>query len=345
MSVRELRKEVSSLLTQFEAILVLTYQLSPQNRAILERVREELGTATAKRLRDLRDKIKMQKRTLIAHTGYNAPISLLLEIHRKIREDTSKVLTVPKWLVDKLFTHYDRCFPGWNSYPAHSMIPLDDSGHLEKAIWHGIYLPEAILYEDMCLAYNLAAKNEQEMRSGLPRKIQIKTQNMLLRTAILSAFYFVEAYLNGVAFDFWLRKSEKLTQDEIDDLLEWNSKRNCSRWLSFEDKVSRYPRIILRQQHPPLTESSCEELRFLLKRGKKIRDSIVHQSPKIDLKTFELNKVGNVIFMQLDDATAAVKAAIGFVRKLNDKLGEQGQDLRWLHDLGAQGLFPDEALA
>src|SRR5260370_23910022 len=138
-------------------------------------------------------------------------------------------------------------------------------------------MPETILYEDMCASYNLAARSHGHLVQ-LSSKKEIKTHNMAVRAAILAAYYFVEAYLNAVAFDHWFTTKAKLSQDDIDALMEWDSKKQRQRLLSFEENTNRYPPIMLGVPHSPLAASNCEDLKFLLNTGKDIRDSIVHAS-------------------------------------------------------------------
>jgi hypothetical protein len=161
-----------------------------------------------------------------------------------VRENPSRILTIPKWHIDTLFGKYSRCFPGWETCPPHAVIPIDASGGIQKTIWHGIYMPEAILYEDMCASYNLAAQSERYLSQASASKIEIKAHGSAVRWAVLAAYYFVEAYLNAMAFDYWSREEAHVCGDDIDALLEWDSKKQRQRWLSLEEKTNRYPRII-----------------------------------------------------------------------------------------------------
>jgi hypothetical protein len=97
-------------------------------------------------------------------------------------------------------------------------------------------MPEAMLYEDMRASYNLAAQSEKYLSQAAASKIEMKTHGRAVRGTILDAYYFVEAYLNAIAFDYWWREQANLSEDDIDALLEWDSKRQRQRWLSLEEK-------------------------------------------------------------------------------------------------------------
>jgi hypothetical protein len=293
----------------------------------LNKVREELKSTSSKRLQDLLTLIEGYMSELQDRSGFRGSLLLLVRFHKDARRAPNKVFHLPKWLLEQEFTNYAACFPGWDLYPPHAMVPIDTSGNVEWGIWHGVILPEALVYEDMCASYNLAVRTEKDRFSALASKVAIKTHNMAVRTSILAAYYFVEAYLNAVAFDFWSVERGNLTHEEIDFLQEMDSKKHRQRWLSFEMKTNRYPRIILRAQHCPLTESNCEQLKYLLNEGKKIRDSIVHPSPKIDPLSLWQEKAGRIMGVEISQATAAVDSAIGYVRQLNGVLGTHGCDL------------------
>ena len=204
-------------------------------------------------------------------------------------------------------------------------------------------MPEAMLYEDICASFNLAAQSEKYLSQGDASKIEMKTHGRAVRGAILAAYYFVEAYLNAVAFDCWWREQATLSEADTDVLLEWDSKKQRQRWLSLEEKTNRYPRVILRVQHCPLAPSNCAELQCLLGTGKKIRDSIVHASPKIDRGSMSTEKLTYMFGAHLAQATTIVDSAIGYVRRLNDLLGKHGTDLSWLVDRNGSEQFPEAA--
>ncbi len=170
-----------------------------------------------------------------------------------------------------------------------------------------------------------------------------KVLEFCLRSSVLSAFYFVEAYLNGIAFDFFVRNASTISEQEVETLLEWDGKGNREKWLNFRDKLYKYPRIIMGVQHPPLTDSNSPEVKLLLTKAKEIRDAIVHQSPKPDLSTREFAKLASFMHLRLHDASEIVDASISLARKLNSALGKNGIRADWLIDRDASGRFPTEA--
>lgn len=174
--------------------------------------------------------------------------------------------------------------------------------------------------------------------------MDVKKNSFYLRTALLSSFYFVEAYLNGVAYDFYYKNEATLSPNESDLLLEWDSRRNRRGLVSFEKKINEYPKIILNRQHPPITVTSSENLEILLGDGKEMRDSLVHQSSKTIDITVVPEKVKWMLGIGFNEVTRVVDAAVGFVQEMNDALGTKGLPLDWMYPRQPQsGMFPPQA--
>lgn len=195
----------------------------------------------------------------------------------------------------------------------------------------------------MCFSYNSAVSIEPEIGKRPVDKSKVKAHAFFRRCAVLAAFYFVEAYLNGIAFDFVFRHGQKVPQQELDFLREWDSNKSREKWVKFRDKLLQYPRIILRAQHPPLTETNCPPLQVIVNEAREIRDSLVHWSPRPDIATGSPVKTGWVMDMKPAKLTQVVDAAVTLVKRLNTELGAHGQDLHWIYERDGSGVFPKEA--
>jgi len=207
------------------------------------------------------------------------------------------------------------------------------------------YLMEAMLYEDMALSYNAAAGSAAALnQGGKTPNVGVKKHFLHLRTAVLSAYYFVEAYLNGIAYDYYYRNESKLTDKQKKDLMEWDFQTGHRAFVKFERKVLDYQKIIMGLQHPLITITSSQRLRLILGEAKELRDSIVHQSPKTDDPLRVSKKVLWMLALRLEHVAEIVDAAIGFVRELNDAFAQNGMPLNWLYSrLPETGLFPPES--
>lgn len=150
--------------------------------------------------------------------------------------------------------------------------------------------------------------------------------------------------MNGVAFDYWVRHLENISDEDFELLLEWNGKLGKEKWISLRDKLYKYPRAILGLQHPPLTETNSAEMKLLITKAKDVRDAIVHQSPKFDLTREEISpKVKEFVHLRLGDVTQVVDAAVSLVKTINGLLGKNGINISWLLDRDSTGRFPEKA--
>jgi hypothetical protein len=341
MSVPELRKEVLRQCDILQAILAFNYQFSEDSRRFLSEIRLRAPTAHARNLRNIRD-------TLHRDIAAAARTFQLKENPKKFAEwfkENSRnelgQLQMPKFLIDsQMFGRFGGDTKGWQKYPHHAYIALDFEGAF-KVGGPEYYLPEAALYEDMCAAFNLAMESQHVMTQRPIVKVSVKKHYLYRRAAVLSAFYFVEAYLNGLAFDYWWNNKEKVSTEESDILTEWNSAKAAAQWRNFRTKALQYPRLILGSKHPPLTETNSPSLNILLTDGKDIRDAIVHQNPRLEADGTPV-KVRWLVQLRLTDVAKIVDAAVGFVKQLNPVLGDYAIKLHWIHSRGEDGLFPTE---
>jgi hypothetical protein len=353
MSSSEKREQLLQMCNILQALLAFNYHYTPQRKMSLEHIREDAKVATTKKFRNLRDFLNK------AIDEAASTFGCVLRPHRfaawfmEQRYDKSrKYGGVSKAIIDsQLFVNFCGGPPEWKEVSPHQIIYVDfdlvASGY-QDVVW---YLAEATLYEDMALAYNSAAESEsrvmQLVHVQARPQYEVKKLNLHLRTAVLSAFYFVESYLNGVGFDYFYRNQSKLSQQQRDLLTEWDSQRNRRSWASFDRKVLDYPKVILQAKHPPFTATNSKNLKILLGEGKDCRDAIVHQSPKTDDILGAPEKVLLMYGLSLEKVTRIVDAAVGFVAELNSALGSNGIKSAWLHPRSPkhQNLFPPEAFA
>lgn len=348
MSVSDLKLEVFKNCDVLQAILAFNYSLTKKVKSELETIRSRTPNAHAKGLRDIRDQLRANLKRVTKEFGClvdPAPFAASLIVSCR----NGGIPTVSKASIEsELFSNFCGGHSGWETFPPHTRLQVHFDWVVSEPIIFHFQLPEAMLYEDMALAYNLAQETETQasQATGPGGNVDVKKHYLHLRTALLSAFYFVEAYLNGVAYDFYYKHKGTLSIKERDLLLEWDSQRNKRSLVSFGKKINEYPKIILKCQQPPLTFGNSDCLKVLLSEGKEMRDSIVHQSSKtVDLAKLP-EKVKWLLSIQFDSVTPVVDAAVGFTKELNALLGKDGLPLDWLYSRDSQtGRFPPESFA
>jgi hypothetical protein len=348
MGIRELRPELFRKCDILQAILAFNYALTESSKRSLDNTRKRIPIAPAKELREIRDRLNSYLRESTKKLGcVKNPEEFAAEFITATRAELG-VPNVEKKLIDEsYFTSFCYGNDAWGKFPPHLRLQVHFEWVVSDPLVFHYILPEAILYEDMCVAFNLAYESSKELKGigfvkgGNP---VVKQHSMHLRTAVLSAYYFVEAYLNGIAFDYHYRNGELLAQRDKDLLMEWDSQANRQKFVSFEAKIKGYQKLILKTS-TGLDSSNCRELKILLGDAREIRDAIVHQSPKTTESKLISDKVRNLLSLDLGIAEEVVDSAVEFVKKLNERLGSNGIDVNWLHGRNkVTGLFPKEAL-
>jgi hypothetical protein len=345
VSSRELRPELLKQCDILQALLAFNYKLTQKTKDEIQHARELIPRASAKELRSLRDQLRENIKNCVKAFRLIDKLDRFAATFIVASRKSHAIPNVSKAVIDRTyFGNFCSGHPQWKKYPPHLRLQVHydwvvDPNNLVFHYW----LPEAVLYEDMALAYNMAVdtvRDRNEAR-GPGGNVKVKRHHLHVRTAILSAYYFVEAYLNGIAFDFHYHHADELEEKHSDLLMEWDSTRKKTRFVSFEKKITEYPKIILGLQHPKITETTSPNLKVLSSDAKELRDAIVHQSPKGQDLTDMPSKVKSLSEADLAKTTEVVDAAVRLVKELNASLGPHGMFLDWLHEReGTTGQFP-----
>jgi hypothetical protein len=108
----------------------------------------------------------------------------------------------------------------------------------------------------MCAVFNLMLDIEPERDKAVAAppsigKRTVKTSNALRRAVLVTALHFVEAYLNGLAFDHLARNATSLDEKTKALLSERREGGTGRKYLSLREKALKYPRIVMGLDHPP----------------------------------------------------------------------------------------------
>lgn len=99
---------------------------------------------------------------------------------------------------------------------------------------------------------------------------QIKLKKFASRTVLISSFNLLEAYLNGLAWDY-LQKTPASSLSVIKTKL-----LNDSSSVTIRDKILKYPKIVAGKE---VWENEPKEINDFIDIIKPLRDSLVHPSP------------------------------------------------------------------
>ena len=338
----DLRREAIELTQEFTAITLLTHAIDKGALARLAADETKVMTATSRRV--LRAYITIRRKDVALwrdEKEVRASRQELIEILGVLRATPpGKLCFVRKAHLARLIgwcEHYPR--------PAHCQIGIPKDGIDLKQWVMDFRLLEALLYEDMCALYNLALDLSKESEKATESRVRLKQAEAVKRAVVTSAFYFVESYLNGIAFDFLATANRTLSEKDLRLLTEWDTSRGEPRYARFRDKLLHYPRIVLGLEHPPLQENNCEPLAFLLEQIKVLRDAIVHASP-VTLGGNEAMSAKELALFEMDPQLidSVVDQAIALVRLLERTVRGHDNFLDWLVERN-HGRFPEAAFA
>jgi len=214
----------------------------------------------------------------------------------------------------RLFSHYERVFIRWPHIKPHALVVFDTTT-MEDLMY--VLEVEGSLFNDIRL---LLAKS-QEAHKGIEnfRDRAPKDQKNLqtyLRTVVTAVFHFIEAYLNGLAYDCFQLHHGQLDIEDHDLLGEWDSDRNRTRYVPFNKKLFRYPVVVGRAEGKRIDPSGCKAAHILATDGKRLRDALTHPSYYIDPKTQSQQKLHfmtGVNLLLVEQLFEAAKEYVGFV--------------------------------
>jgi hypothetical protein len=331
------RKRATALYREYETILVLLGVPTTTIRPGLANTYKMLENCSKSDARRFAAEVEAKIGQLRSKYKIRAASAKILELWSALEKSPGKVFMIPLHLHREFFREHDKLFD-LKSWPEHTLIELDYGTYRTASGVFELHLPEVIQYEAMCALFNLASgmrsKNNQHAS-----KREVKTATALERATIMSAFSFVEAYLNGIARNHYHLNKDKLDSETCILLTEWDEKarRNC--YVTFREKLIKYPKVILGVTHPPLQENNCPDIKFLIESAKIHRDSAVHPAPSIQMEDMAKEVAFHAI--ELEQVMRIVDASISVIRKIHLTIASNSTPLAWLLDRGPDGLFPD----
>ena len=228
--------------------------------------------------------------------------------------------------------------------PRHSTIVISSWGLQTE-------YPEMHLVRDMAFAFNSALSLDTEIRrhegTSWTRAKQDEVRKQIAdsltraalyrRMCVLSCFNLIEAYINGVAWDFAESHDISSLSKSKQDVLK-------SGQSSLLNKVVTVPEIVTGQSHGPLTLDK-DPLKTLKDIIKPFRDSIVHASPFSAPDRFGgYDKLSRVYELTLETTRSAVDLTVDVIRRIYRFLGGDGDGPLWLPPRDTDGRFDEKRL-
>jgi len=223
--------------------------------------------------------------------------------------------------------------------PLHSTVSLSPWGLRFE-------YPEMHLERDVAIAHNNVVKTKQEIDEIEARKPSwpdakrqedqlAKTTSEMkynMRMCLIGCFNLVEAYVNGIAWQYVNKKGTSHLSDNQRKLLEGDQ-------TPILDKLTKIPKIIKESESSPLTKDKppLSEFRDIIK---PYRDSIVHASPYSAPKKFGgYDKLSKIYDLKFDIVKKAVDLSFEIISQIHRYVGGNGESPEWLPTRRSDGLL------
>jgi len=140
--------------------------------------------------------------------------------------------------------------------------------------------------KELELLLSLGNKLQNSVKDGYPsQEAYLQTNTIKLNTcsygrnSILNLYSFLECFINGVAYDFYLRNKNALSEIESEIL----QGKKSDKYISLEYKLEKYPTIIRQDHKQIIFVNDIKQLKepfiTLINECKELRDSSMHFSP------------------------------------------------------------------
>jgi hypothetical protein len=329
----EMNEEVATALETLEALYFFTQGVKEDSAAHLEKIRAIysylLPSGYPKLIADLNGDIK----GIREHYGAIASDEFYRTLLREARDADGKgVIYLSKLrIVRDLFSRYENSIVRWPHIKLHSFVVFEP----KVGFQNGMFEIDGQLFHDAQFMLHKAreahgaVKSQRELAPTRHRVL-----HTLLRSIVTALFTFMEAYLNGIAFDCFQTHHDELELDDHDFLGEWNSAKNQRKFVKFDDKVFGYPRVIAKVKGLPEADlSGFKPAHRIIKDGKEIRDAITHPSAQYDPEDRTQKKMTLLAGLRLVEMEALYQDMCAYVEFVEKAIGyDTKQSVPWLYD-------------
>ena len=255
------------------------------------------------------------------------------EIDKAVKWLTSQgdgYVSLPKWHIEKGFDNFAFVFPRWPHIPLHAYVQFDSN--VENESPSKIFVAEERLFRDVKLLWrqiNQLVGDGQTFRT----RDEANQQDLssYLRIIVGVIYNFLEAYLNGMAFDCFREFHDKLALEDHGLVAEWDSANKRPRFVSFERKLKEYPKVCGKYRGKELAFDAAPDVQYLAEEGKRLRDSLIHPSPYINFESKKPPKIQMIAGVTYEQVKKLLSTSIEYVHKVEVALGHDiAKTVPWL---------------
>ncbi|WP_421902532.1 hypothetical protein [Maridesulfovibrio sp.] len=201
-----------------------------------------------------------------------------------------------------------------NGMPVHSTVVFCLSGMKFK-------FPEDYLTKDLlCSLKGIMLTKDKKDKTGE----DIRSEEFYFRSSVITSFNLLEAYLNGISWDFLYKTPPKDLSGKKRKLLEG------FQGISIREKLKKYPTIITGEY---LFEDKDLDVVTLLDIMKPFRDALVHPSPFTMPEKFGGHNKSD-LFYRVNRETALLVSQLTckIIKRINSHIGADTRPV-WLAEL------------
>lgn len=318
----QLNDKIVQALDTLEALYFFTQSLEVHQDRI-ETIRHRFRELARRGRQGLLKELRVEIEDIREQSGAIATNSFFRDLLAKARSQAQHGrVYLPKFAIDRqLFRRYEKVLPRWPYVKHHALVVFDPQSARRM---NQLFELEGALFRDVRFLLGHARAAHKGIEDF--RKRTEHDQHSLhscMRALVTVIFHFLEAYLNGLAFDCLLVHHDELSRTDHDLLQEWDSEKQRSRFVPFERKVFRYPVVAGKASGKTVDLSECKAAHFLTTEGKELRDALTHPSPYFDPKSRLQRKVSLIANLKLTTVERVFSAAEEYVVTVEKSLANE----------------------
>lgn len=330
MAFSPLNNKITVALDVLEAMYFFT-QSSGANQNRLRFIRNSFEGSPRDIRLNLLDELKEEIEWLRTESGAIASDGEFVRFFRKVQQETrGGQVFIPKWEIDRRwFGKFSRVFARWPFVKDHAMVIYDP---FDLSVRNQIFELEGALFTDAEVLLDQARLHHKGIKDFKQRSREDQfLLHTYLRKAATAVFQYLEAYVNGLAFDCLHRYHNKLSEADHDLLAEWNRKKDARSFVPTDKKIFQYPAVFAKHAGVKLDLSGCKAAHFLASDAKELRDALTHPSPHMDSASQTLKKIGLITTVTLERADRVFQASRDYTLEVETALsGKPGETAPWL---------------
>ena len=318
-------------LDTLEALYFLTQGLDSKGGRDVADIRAHYRELSESVRRKMLGHVRSDIELLRKHYGALAPNDYYKRLRTELGEGNDASAYIGKLRIDSsLFGQYNNALSRRPHVKQHAFVVF----HQQKECltncsrWTVSYsmMPQFMIQK----ARNLLGNESSQLKLSASRH---RVLHSVFRAIITALFTFVEAYLNGIAFDCFHSHHDTLDLADHDLLAEWDSAKGRTRFVPFDKKVFRYPVIVAMAEGRTIDLAGFRQAHRIVQSGKDVRDAITHPSAHFDPGIHEQRKIGLLAGLTLPAVEALYQDIHEYVNHVETEIGHNASlSVPWLFD-------------